>query len=148
MAGHPRAEKNKSGPNVLRGMLKLLNRRRDQRDSLVGPASKRVRGAEGCGDERYSDGDLPRSAEFETSREDKHRGREISSTKVGAAEIKQGEVQGEGRFVRLGKLHRRLGVPEGLVEPAELGEHVGEVCPRASCRPRRLLRSPVAQVAR
>ena len=60
MAGRPRAEKNESRPDVPRTMAKLLDSARDQRACLVGTAGKRVGGAEGCGDQRYSDGDLPR----------------------------------------------------------------------------------------
>jgi hypothetical protein len=112
-------------------MVKLLYSDRDQRECLVGTASKRVGGAEGCGGERYSDGDLPRSAEVEASREEPRRVCEISSTKVDAAEIKQREVQCDGMIGRLGDLHGGLAVPDSLVKSAELGEHVGEVCPRA-----------------
>jgi hypothetical protein len=45
---------------------------------------------------------------------------------VGEAEIEQPDVQREGMIGRLSDLHGGLGVPDGLVESAELGEHVGE----------------------
>ena len=55
---------------------------------------------------------------------------EIAATQVGAPEIDQPQVQSEGSIGRFRDPHRSLGVRDGLVEPAKLGEHVGEVGPR------------------
>jgi hypothetical protein len=46
---------------------------------------------------------------------------------VGKAETAQPEVQRVGMIGHLSDPHGGLGVSDGLVEPAELGEHVGEV---------------------
>src|SRR5258708_40272458 len=105
MAGRPRAEKKESWPDVPRTMAKLLDSARDQRECLVGTAGKRVDGAEDCGDQRYSDGDLPRSAEVEASLEDPRPVCEISSTKGDAAKIKQRDVQRDWMIGRVGELH-------------------------------------------
>jgi hypothetical protein len=45
---------------------------------------------------------------------------------VGAAEIEQPLEQREGIIGRFSDAHSGFGVPNSLVEPAELGEHVGE----------------------
>jgi hypothetical protein len=52
---------------------------------------------------------------------------------VGTPELDQPDVQRQGMIGRFSGLHSGLGVPDGLVEPAELGEHVGEPGPR-ECR--------------
>ena len=104
----------------------LLGGARDQRERLVSTAGEGVGGAEGRGDEWCPDADLPRSAEVETSLEDPRRVWEIPTTEVGAAEIEQTPVQREGMIGRFSDAHGGLGVPDSLVELAELGEHVGE----------------------
>jgi hypothetical protein len=48
---------------------------------------------------------------------------------VGETEIDQPLEQREGIIDRFSNPHGGLGVPDGLVEPAELGEHVGEAGP-------------------
>ena len=93
---------------------------------LVSPAGEGVGGAEGRGDDRCPDDELPRSAEVEAPLEDPGRAREIPATEVGAPETEQPEVQRVGMIGRFSDPHGGLGVPDGLVEPAELGEHVGE----------------------
>jgi hypothetical protein len=128
--GFPRAQKNKRRPVVNLATAELLDGARHQRERLVSPAGEGVGGAEGRGEERCPDDDLPRSAEVEAPIEDSGRAREISATEVGAPEVEQREIQREGMIGRLSDLHRGLGVPDGLVEPAELGKHVGEVGPR------------------
>ncbi len=108
-------------------IAELLDGARDQRERLVGPAGEGVGGAKGRGDERCPGDDLPRSAEVEAALEDPRRAGEIPAAEVGEPEIGQRVVQREGMMIgRLGDLHGGLGVPDGLVEPAELGEHVGK----------------------
>jgi hypothetical protein len=48
---------------------------------------------------------------------------------VGETESEQPEIEREGMIGRFSDLRGGLGVPDGLVEPAQLGEHVGEVGP-------------------
>ena len=64
-----------------------------------------------------------------TPLEDPGPAREVPATEVGEAETEQPEVQREGMIGRLRDPHGGLGVSDGLVEPAELGEHVGEAGP-------------------
>jgi hypothetical protein len=108
----------------------LLDGARDQRERLVSTAGEGVGGAEGRGDERHPEADLPRPAEIQAPLEDLGCAWEIPATEVGAAEIEQSPAQREGMIGRFGDLHGGLGVADGLVEPAELGEHVGEPGPR------------------
>ena len=128
-AGQPREQKNERRPGVILATAALLDGPRDQRERLVGPAGEGVGGAEGRGDDRYPVDDLPRSAEVEASLEDPGRAREIPATEVDEAEIEQPPVQREGMIGRFSDPHGGLGVPDGLVEPTELGEHVGEAGP-------------------
>ena len=124
--GHPRAQKNERRPKVILATTELLDGTRDQRERLISTAGEGVGGAEGCGDERYPDDDLPRPAEVEAPLEDPGRAWEIPATEVGAPEFEQPEVDRPGMISRCSDLHGRLSVPDGLVEPADLGEHVGE----------------------
>src|SRR3989442_13943252 len=128
--GRPRAQKNDRRPDVILATTELLDGASDQRERLVSTAGEGVGDAEGRGDERYRDDDLPRAAEVEAPLEDPGRAREIPTTEVGAAEIEQPEVQRVGMIGGFSDPHGGLGVPDGLVKPAELGEHVGEVGPR------------------
>ena len=130
--GHPRAQKNVRRPGVNLAAAELLDGARDQGERLVSPAGEGVDGAEGRGDVRCPDDELPRSAELETPLEDPGRAREIAATEVGAPEIEQPQVQRKGMIGRFGDPHGGLGVPDGLVEPAELGEHVGEEAPESA----------------
>jgi hypothetical protein len=104
----------------------LLDGARDQRERLVSTAGEGVGSAEGRGDERCPDDDLPRAAEVEAPLEDPGCAREIPATEMGEAEIEQPGEQREGMIGRLSDPHGGLGLPDGLVEPAELGECVGE----------------------
>jgi hypothetical protein len=61
----------------------LLDGTRDQWERLVSTAGEGVGGAEGRGDERDPDADLPRSAEVEARLEDLGRAREIPATEGG-----------------------------------------------------------------
>ena len=98
----------------------------DQRECLISPAGECVGGAEGRGGDRSPEGDLPPSAEIEVPREDPDAAREIPATEVGEAEVQQPEVQRVRMIGRFSDLHGGLTALDGLVEPAELGEHVGE----------------------
>ena len=105
----------------------LLDGARHQWERLVSPAGEGVGGAEGRGDELCPDDELPRAAELEAPLEDPGRAREVPATEVSAPETGQPVPQREGMIGRFRDPHGGLGVPDGLVEPAELGEHVGEV---------------------
>ena len=129
-ADRPRAQKNERRPGVNLATAELLDGARNQRERLVSPAGEGVGGAEGRGEERYPDAELPRAAELETTLQYPGRVREIPATEVGAAESEQPSVQREGMIGRFSGPHGGLGVPDGLGEPAELGERVGEVGPR------------------
>src|SRR5215475_7691105 len=118
--GYPRAQKNERWPDVSLATVELLDGARDQRERLVGAAGEGVGGAEGRGDARYSDDELPRSAEVVAPLENPDRAWQIPTTEEGAAEIEQPEVQRPGMIGRFSDLHRSLGVPDGLVEPAKL----------------------------
>ncbi len=89
--GHPRAQKNERRPGVNRATAELLDGARDQRERLVSPAGEGVGGAEGRGDERCPDDELPRSAEVEAPLEDPGRAWEVPATEVGAPETEQPE---------------------------------------------------------
>ena len=101
----------------------------------------------GRGNDRCPEGDLPRAADLKAPLKDPGRALKIPATVVGKTESEQPPVQREGMFNRFSDLHRGLGVPDGLVEPAKLGEHIGKGGPRE----RRLDRGPpkalVAEVA-
>src|SRR4029450_9018309 len=103
---------------------------RHQRGRLVSPAGEGVCGAESRRDDRPPAAEPPRSAEVEASLEDPGRAWEIPATELGAAQIEQPDGQREGMIGRSSGLHGGLGVPDGLIEPAELGEDVGEDGPR------------------
>ena len=107
-------------------MAELPDGARDQRERLVSPAGEGIGGAEGCGDGRYPQDDLPRSAEVEAPLEDSSRPREISATEVGETESDQPEVQRVRMIGRFSDLHGGLSVSDCLVEPAQLEQHVGE----------------------
>jgi hypothetical protein len=107
----------------------LLDGTRGQRERLVNPAGESVGGAESRGDDRCPEDLLPRSAEVEIPFKDADRAREIPATKVGEPEFKQSEVHRQEMIDRFRDLHSGLGMPDGLVEPAKLGEHGGEACP-------------------
>jgi len=107
----------------------LLYGARDQRKRLT-TARDGIGSAEGCGDERYRDVDLPRFAKAAALLKDSDRAWNITATEMGAPEIQQSKVQGVGMIGRFSSLHRKLSVCDGLVEPTELGEHVGEDGPR------------------
>ena len=124
--GHPRAQKNERRPVVNLATAELFDGDRHQRERLVSPACEGQGGAEGRGEERCPDDDLPRSAEVEAPLEDPSRAREIPATQVDEAEIEQSEVQREGMIGLFSDPHGGRGVPDGLVEPTELGEHAGE----------------------
>jgi len=70
--------------------------------------------------------DLPRSAVVEAPLEEPGRAWEIPATEVGKAETEQSAAQRKGMIGRLSDPHGGLGVPDRLVETAELGERVGE----------------------
>jgi hypothetical protein len=125
----------------------LLEGARDQREPLVSPAGESVGGAEGRGEDRCPDDELPRSAEVEASIEDPRRAWEIPATEVGEAEIEQRPDQREGMIGCLSDPHGGLAVPDRLVELAELGEHDGEIGPRERRRDARRPEALVAQVA-
>src|SRR4029450_7838225 len=125
--GHPRAQKNECRPGVYLATAELLGGARDQRERLVSPAGEGVCGAESRRDDRWPDAEPPRSAEVEASLEDPGRAWEIPATEVDEAEIEQPPVQRPGMIGRLSSPQGCLGVPDCLVESAEVGEHVGEV---------------------
>jgi hypothetical protein len=131
--GHPRAQKNERRPGVKLATAELLDGARDQPERLVSSAGEGVGGAEGRSGGRPDD-DLPRSTEVETALKGPGRAWEIPAAEVGAPEIEQPEVQREGMIGRFSDSDGGLGVPDRLVEPAELGEHVGEAGPRGRRR--------------
>ena len=102
---------------------------RDERARLVSPASEGVGGAEGRGEEWCPDDELPRAAEVVATLQDPGRAREIPATEVDEAETEQPVIQREGMIGRFSDLHGGLGLPDGLVEPTEFGEHIGEAAP-------------------
>ena len=53
----------------------------------------------------------------------------IRATEVGEAEREQPDEPREGMISRFSDLHGGLGLPNGLVEPTEFGEHIGEAAP-------------------
>ena len=58
--GRPRAQKNECRPDVILATAELLDGARDQRERLVSTAGEGKCGAQGRGDERCPDDDLPR----------------------------------------------------------------------------------------
>jgi hypothetical protein len=115
---------------VILATAELRDGARDQRERLVRTTGKSVGSAEGRRDIGCRDDDLPRPAEVETPLKDAGRVWEIPATEVGAPEIEQPEVQRQGMIRRFSDPHGSLGVPDGLVEPADLGKRVGKVGPR------------------
>jgi hypothetical protein len=109
----------------------LFDRLLDEGERLTGPAAEGIGSPEGRSNDRRPDDDLPRSAELEVPLELPGRTREIPAMEVSEAETVQRVVQ-RPRIARrfLSDLHGGLGVCDGLVEPTELGEHVGEPAPR------------------
>jgi len=71
--GRSRTQKNQRRPVVKRTTVELLDGARDQRERLVSPASEGVGGAEGRGEDRCPDDDLPRAAELEAPLQDSGR---------------------------------------------------------------------------
>ena len=128
--GHPRVQQNEGRPVVKRTTTERLDGVGDQRERLVSPAGEGVDGAEGRSDDRCPDDELPRSAAVEAPLEDPGRAWEVPATEVGEAETEQPEIQRQGMIGRFRDPHGGLSVADGLVEPAELGEQVGEVGPR------------------
>ena len=128
-AGHPVAQKKYRRPTVNLATTELLDGVSDQRERLVSTAGEGVGSAEGRGDVSPGD-DLPRSAEVEAPLEGLDRAWEIPATQMDVAAIVQPAEQREGMIGRFTDPHGGLGVPDGLVEPAELREHVGEASPR------------------
>ena|SRR6516165_3879951 len=116
-------------PLVKRTTAELLDGARDERERLVGAAAESVGGAEGRGEDRCPDDELPRATEVVAPLEDRGRAWKIPATEVSKAETEQRVIPREGMIGRFSDLHGRLGVPDGLVEPAELGEHIGEEGP-------------------
>src|SRR5262245_54635121 len=110
-------------------------------------ASHGVCGAEGRRDERYRGCDLRCPADVEASFEDLCRPRKISATEVGEAELQQPAVQREEMISRFCDAHGGLGVPNGVIEPADLGENVGEFATRECRRDAEHPEALVAQVA-
>src|SRR5262249_8594396 len=133
-AGHPYVQRNERWPDVMWAMAELLNSARGQRERFVGSAGKSIGNTEGRSEGRCPEHDLSRSAEVEAPLEDPGRSREIPATEVGSAESEQSVVQRVGMVGFLSDPDRGLGVPDGLVEPAEVREHLGKV----GSRPRRL----------
>ena len=127
--GRPRAQQNERRPVVNLTNAELLDGIRDQWERLVSPAAESVGGAEGSGKEWCPDDEMPRAAEVVAPLEDLGRPWDIPPTQVGKAEMEQPVIQREGMIGRFSDLHGRLGVRDGLVEPAELGEHIGEEGP-------------------
>jgi hypothetical protein len=144
--GHPRVQKNECWPDVNLATAEVLDGARDEREPRVSPAGESVGSTEGRGGERYK-AELPCPADVEAPLEDSGRAREVPATEVGEAEIDQPLAQREGMIGRFSDPHSGLGVPDGLVEPPELGEHVGKAgrreCRLAEGRPEAL----IAQVA-
>ncbi len=126
----PRAQQDERRPGVIRATAELLNGARHQRARLINPAGKGVGGTEGRGDDLVSEDDLPRAAEVEVPLEDPDRTWEIPATEVAAPETGQPEVQRVRMIGCFSDPHGGLGVSDGLIEPAELGQHVGEEGPR------------------
>ena len=132
--GRRRAQNNERRPGVKLATSELLDGARDQRERLVSTAGEAVGDADGCGNVRCPVDELPRPAEVKASLEELDRARKIPATKVGAPELEQSPEQRPGMVRRFSGPHGGIGMPDGLVEPAELGEHVGE----AGLRPSRL----------
>src|SRR4030095_4044441 len=128
--GHPRAQRDEPLRAGNLASAELLYDASNQRERFVSTAGEGIHGAEGRGGDRYRGDDLPRSAQVEGSLEDPGRAREISATEVGVAMSEQPPVQRDGMGGRFGDAHGGLSVPDGLVEPANLREHVGERGPR------------------
>src|SRR6266850_5563608 len=82
-AGHPRAQKNERRPAVILATAELLDGARDERERLVSTAGEGVGGAEGRGEERCPDDDLPRLAEVEAPLEDPDRAWGVPAMEVG-----------------------------------------------------------------
>src|SRR5262249_27378039 len=104
---------------------------RDQSERLVSSARERVGDAESCRDQ--SSVRVVINGKVEAALENMGRAREISATEVGETESDHCEVQREGMIGRLSDPHGGLGVSDGFIEPAELGERLGEPGPRI-CR--------------
>jgi hypothetical protein len=79
--------------NLTTATAELLDGARDQRERLVSTAGEGVCGAEGRGDDRRRDDELPRSAEVEAPLEDRGRAWEIPATEVDETEIEQPAVE-------------------------------------------------------
>ena len=124
-AGRSRVQKDDPGSAAIQAIA-VFDGTHDQRERLISTAGEGVGGAESRGDDRYPVDELPRPAEVEASLEDPGRAWEISAAEVGAAEIEQPVVQRQGMISGFSDPHSRVRVLGGLVEPAELGEHVGE----------------------
>src|SRR5262249_19679919 len=128
---HPSAQEDELRSVVSLATVELLNRPRNQRQRF-GVTGEAVGGAESRGDKWYRAVELPRLAVAETSLENTDRTGEISTSEMSSAKIEQPEVQRDGMVGCLGDLHGCLGVPDGLIKAAELGQHEREVSPRAS----------------
>src|SRR5262245_33306835 len=126
----PGAQKNERWPVVSRLTAELVDAACHQWKRIISTAREAVSGGERRSDERYPDDDLPRSAEVEALFEVPDRAQEMPATEVGKAEVEQPEVHRVGIIGRFCGPYRGLGVRNGLVEPAQLGQHVGEVGPR------------------
>src|SRR5215831_13601355 len=119
---------------------------RDQRERLVAPATERVRGREGRGDIRH-EGELPRPAQVEGLFEHASRAWEFSATEEDNSQARQSSGQRERMIDRFGDAYGGLGVRESLIEPAELGEYLGEVGPRERRLDGRRAEALIAEVA-
>src|SRR5262249_13884513 len=121
---YPRAQQNERRPAVTRATAELLDGARHQRERFVRPAGEGVGYAEDRGKDRRRVDELPRAAVVKAPLEEPRSPWEITAAEVGEAETEQPVIQGERMIGRFRDLHGGLGVPDGLVEPAELGEHV------------------------
>src|SRR5262249_29253540 len=110
---------------------------------VVSTSRQRVGGADAGAGVRCQMDKLPRATEVEAPLEGPGRAGQISPTHEGEAEIMQRKGQREGMIGLLSDFHGGLGMPDGLIEPAELGERAGE----AVSRGRQLDGRPEALVA-
>src|SRR5262249_41743268 len=122
----PRPQKAERRPAVDRLTTKLRDGPFHQRKSLAEPSSEGVGAAENGRDIREHDDELPGSAELVAPLESPDRQRNVAATEMGETEVDQSQRQGVGMISRFRGPHGSTGVLDGLIEPATLGEHVGQ----------------------
>ena len=128
-ARHAGKQRDETRPSIEGAPAEVLEGAPDERQRLIEAVGQGIGGAQGRGDKRCQDRDLPRPADIEASLQDRRRARRLTATEVGEAQIEQAEAQAERMIDDLRDAHGLLGVRDRLVEAAELRENVGHVGP-------------------